>query len=355
MHAVADRLAPDTLLDANIRLVKEIHALLRPAGKVRLAIDGTLTRAWLKQVDKQDSREAEAAVRGRAQKAGPRYHGKQFRDTAGGVVTSSRFVRGYDLIVLVDLTTGLPLTWTLWDANRDEAKALKLLLFDLYERWPDLEADVVVADAAWDENWAAEWCLNHYGLHLVARRHPSRIDALHTLSLFESKAISLFRGDGQAICREHNVPLIRDGIDGAARTGLAAGDPNETRIRLRYHCPSDPNCGRPGLAMEHSWTSLAYYPHRMEVGRADLHAERIALSARRNACEALFSAIKVGNSLALDGPNRTRTNNERTIETLLSLALLMRSATMLADQRIQRDLFPADPPPDLADALKRGS
>ncbi len=84
---------------------------------------------------------------------------------------------------------------------------------------------------------------------------------------------------------------------------------------------------------------------------AHLHAERVALSTRRNACEALFSAVQVGSSLGLDSADRTRTQREPTIDTLFSLALLMRSATMLAAQRIQRGLFPADPPPDLAEAL----
>ena len=218
-------------------------------------------------------------------------------------------------------------------------------------RWPGLNADVLVADAAWDEEWAAEWCLANYGLHLVARRKPSLIDIKHPLNELEFKSISSFRGDGQAICRTHNVPMIRDGIDGAGRQDLPPGEPTPNTIRLRYHCPIDSACGRAGLAMRNGWTSLAYYPHRMEVGMAALHAERLALSARRNACEALFSAVQVGNSLGLDGADRTRTQNESTVETLFSLALLMRSATMLAALRIDRDLFPAGPPPDLDVAL----
>jgi hypothetical protein len=345
LHMLAEGLATDALLDTNIRIVKEVHALLRPQ-RVRLGIDGMLSRAWVKQVGAGSTDAEEAAIRGAARKAGVRYYAP--RRQPGGGVSQPRFIRGHDLITLLDLTTGLPLTWVLWDANHDEAKALKLLLHDLYSRWPDLQADAVVADAAWDENWAAEWCLPNYGLHLVARRKPSRLDTEYGLSLAESKRIASFRGDGQAICRKHQVPLIRDGIDGLGRVGLSPGEPSGKTIRLRYQCPADPSCGRLGLAMRHSWPSLSYYPHRMEVGRPDLHAQRLALLTRRNACEALNSALQVGHSLGLDGADRMRTQKETTVEALFSLALLLRSAAVLADQRLQRGLFRIQPPPALA-------
>ena len=77
----------------------------------------------------------------------------------------------------------------------DEAKALKHLLQRLYAAWPDLKANALVADAAWDEDWAARWCLVGYGLPLVARRHPSKASQQDLrLSPFESESVSHFTG-----------------------------------------------------------------------------------------------------------------------------------------------------------------
>lgn len=133
--------------------------------------------------------------------------------------------------------------------------------------------------------------------------------------------------------------------------GLAA---DLNGFRLRAHCPvGGVICGRPSLKMRHSFTALAPDPHRRAAGQADKHARRVALFARRNHHEALHTAVKVGNKLGLRGAARQRTAKEPTVEAELSIALLARSAFMLADLRIQHDLFPREPPEDLAHALQR--
>ena len=254
----------------------------------------------------------------------------------------------------LDLTTGLPLVWTRWRADMDEAKTLKHLLHLLFTHWPEVNADAIVADAAWNEKWAAEWCLVNYGLHLIARRPAADQKRHYDLSEYDSKAISRYLGDGSAICRKHGLPMIRDGYEGVSRLkeGLQPGDPTEQRrFRLRYNCPGNPECGRPHLRMNLHWSALAYHPHSLAVGKPDLHAFRLAMLARRNAPEALFSALKVGHKLSLDGAERTRTAKEPTVDLLLSLAMLTRSARVLADQRMEREPFLKVPPPDLAAAL----
>ncbi|HXH87210.1 MAG TPA: hypothetical protein VNI55_01205 [Gaiellaceae bacterium] len=265
------------------------------------------------------------------------------------MTSPSKFWRGYYLIAIVDLTTGLPLVWVLWPANADEAKALKLLLHNLYEYWPDLSADAIVGDGAWNERWAAEWCLRNFGLHLVAPRQDTQRDVKHDLDRLAFPSVSAYYGDGRAICRKHGVPMIRDGYGSPSRAGLTPGEPAPSRaFRVRYHCPSDPSCGRPGLPMELHWSALSYYPHSLAVGEPALHAERLALQAQRNYCETLFSALKLGNKLALSGAARTRTAKEPTVEALISLALIQRSAFMLADLRIRRGMFRDDLPADLS-------
>ena len=343
MHAIAERLPMSVCIETNIRLVKEIHKLLG-VKKVRLGIDGTLMPAHVEQIGRRPA-EREAEICRVAKNAKPRLI--EGRDGA-----PRRFVRGYYLIAIVDLTTGLPLVWVLWPADADEAKALKHLLYTLYQQWPDLPALAIVADGAWNENWAAEWCLRNFGLHLIAPRQEAQRETRHDISAFDSELISAYYGDGQAICRKHGVPMIRDGYQGASRRGLQPGDAAPAnKFRLRYHCPIDSACGRPGLGMKEHLTALSYYPHSLAAGRSDLHAERLAMEARRNSCEALFSALQLGNKLGLDGAARTRTAKEPTVEALLSIALMQRSAFMLADLRIQRGLFRDDVPPDLARAL----
>jgi hypothetical protein len=268
------------------------------------------------------------------------------------------FTRGYRLVVIVDLLTGLPLVWVLWPGQADEAKALQYLLHLLLDSWPDLQVDALVADAAWDENWAVEWCLVNYGIPLIAHRHPSYLSVEHSLGEFESPHISKYRGDGTLYCRKHGVAMIRNGFEFAPRIvdgqPLLPGDPsNRGGFRLRARCPVDPECGRPGLKMSHNFAALAPQPHSLVAGATDQHAFRLAMFARRNANETLHSAIQIGNKLGLSDAARTRTAKEPTLEALVSIALLQRSLFMLADQRIRADLFPAEPPPDLAIFLDR--
>jgi hypothetical protein len=99
--------------------------------------------------------------------------------------------------------------------------------------------------------------------------------------------------------------------------------------------------------MNLDWAALSAYPHTLDGGgRGDLHAERLALYARRNSCEALFGSLKLGHKLGLDGSDRTHTPNERTVETLLSLALVLRTAFVIAHERAAQG-GPNTPPPEL--------
>jgi len=90
--------------------------------------------------------------------------------------------------------------------------------------------------------------------------------------------------------------------------------------------------------MELDWAALSAYPHTIDGGRDDRHAFRLAMYARRNSCEALFGALKVGHKLGLDGADRTHTDNESTLETLLSLGLLLRTAFAVAYERTEQGL-----------------
>jgi hypothetical protein len=105
--------------------------------------------------------------------------------------------------------------------------------------------------------------------------------------------------------------------------------------------------------MDRDWTALSRNPH-IDGGHEDRHAFRLAMYSRRNSCEALFAALKIGHKLGLGGADRTHTNNELIVEILLSLGLLMRSAFVVSHERIQQDPSQGEPPPDLTAGLEAG-
>jgi hypothetical protein len=125
-------------------------------------------------------------------------------------------------------------------------------------------------------------------------------------------------------------------------------------FRVFYECanPDCPGAKKRALHMRLDWAALSAYPHTFDGGgRGDLHAERLALNARRNACEALFGALKLGHKLGLEGSARTHTPNERIVETLLSLALVLRTAFVVAHERAEQG-GPSAPPIDLLEAIR---
>lgn len=132
--------------------------------------------------------------------------------------------------------------------------------------------------------------------------------------------------------------------------GLKPGEQApEGKFRLRFSCPlGGGDCDkRAGLPMSHDWNGFSYYPHAIDGGWEEHQAFRLAMYSRRNTCEGIFGALKLGHKLGLESADRTHTANEDTLETLLSLALLMRTAHVTANERILRGELPADPPPDL--------
>jgi hypothetical protein len=157
----------------------------------------------------------------------------------------------------------------------------------------------------------------------------------------------------RAYCRKHGVRLIRTKSQNASRDGLHPGEPSkEHEFRVRYECPLEDGCGgERGLAMRRHWAALAALPNARDVGFKRGHAYRLALYARRNQSEAVNSALKVGRKLGLESADRTRTPFEPTIRALISIALMMTTAFVLADQRMQRGLTLQVPPLPLADAL----
>lgn len=347
VHKIGD-VVPANAIATNVEMLKAMNAL-HPTSCVRLGIDGTQAKAWCRQIGSSGLRESEEAwIRRRAPKAGSRAYG------AGDGKTFTTFWRGWYLVVLTDLATGLPLIWRVIDASTKEADAIIWLLRDLYTLWPECPTEAIVGDNAWDDEALVRECLVNYGVQLIARRtRDARLDAEHHLSRFDSESISHYTGTGAAYCRKHGVELVRVKSEFAPRDGLRPGEPSKEHLfRVRYACPNEDGCGGiRGLHMRRNWSILTPAPHARDVGREKEHAYRVALFARRNHSEAVFSALKLGRKLGLESADRTRTPWEPTVEALFALSLMMKTAFALADQRIQRGTHPKTPPPPLDAAL----
>lgn len=345
----------------NIVMVRAIHKL-KGVKELRLLIDGTDVAAWCEQVGKKDPVK-DARLRARLPRAAARAYSESIRNDAGELEKRyKKFWRGYYLVALVDQATGRPLVWTLRNGDWDESKALQELLFLLFEYWPDAPVSMVVGDAAWNEPWAYKLCAE-YGIDLIARRSKHSLSSkIVEIPESASKRIAAVDRKGVAYCRRHNDWLNKDKSKRYTKPMKYAGV-DRTTGRVRYVCDHGPNpCGKLGISRDVpgigdkdavrllSWQLFTYYPTTME-GRPDLHAMRVAMLARRNQVESLFSSLKVGSKLGLQGASRTRIVDFDSLRMMISLSFLMKTAFMLAAARIAAGEFDRQLPPELQDEL----
>jgi hypothetical protein len=157
--ALMERLDPSCTQEAmatNIALVKSLRELMPEAGiGKRLLIDGSRTPAWCQQLSGRGDEGRERWLRKHTPDAGFRAYiqtGIEKRDIEPddrlGPATFqnlSKRWRGYYLVVILDQASGLPLVWTSFDAQHDEAPALVPLLSKLHQLWPDIDAEMIAA------------------------------------------------------------------------------------------------------------------------------------------------------------------------------------------------------------------
>jgi hypothetical protein len=128
----------------------------------RLLIDGSAVPAWCQQWTRQDDEALNQQLRRFTPEAGHRSYQhtpKSKRDIEPGADLISTLTlqkvkswRGYYVVAIFDQPTSLPLVWTVFDASHDEAPALVAVLSLLHKLWPDIDADVIAGDSAWDED-----------------------------------------------------------------------------------------------------------------------------------------------------------------------------------------------------------
>lgn len=358
-------------METNIALVKELAKMFPGEGiGERLGIDGMPFSAWVPQRGSRDE-QVDKAIGKRIPQAGFRVYTQSSRNgkqnipantqvAAGGAGRIVKAFRGFYLVVIVDLATGLPLVWTLLSASDDEAATIVPLLSILYRLWPDIPAKTISGDSAWDEDPWCRLCEVDYGIAPVFRLHPSQREQKawdmlaknqRMQSLSRDGAVLAITGTGQLVCSAHQQPLDYDTFDRPARVDvngaplLPGQSTDERKFRLRATCNHNHggvgSCGRVGLKGMADWSRLTKYPHHPH-GNPKLYAMRQALLVRLNHCESLWNRLKSA-GLGTDSADRMRTIKPDTAEAVASLALLGYTALAVADQRQQRAIGPYAP------------
>jgi hypothetical protein len=338
------RIAPLAIFPSMVACVRSVQemARLHPGATIGryLVVDGSLIPAWAPQRSaKRDGvldLDIEARYRARSPEAGYRVQSYKPPAEVGRRERAARVkaVRGYLLVVVSDMATGIPLVGVLEDASKlHEAHAVRRLLEALFAIWPDCPAEFLVGDAGWDENAAQEYALTHYGISIISHRRPSHAkdggiklegDRFHP-------QVARVTGDGQAICRAHGALLPFSGAVVPTRAGLSPGKPaSPAGFRSRWTCTG--GCGRVSVATRYAWSAMPVLPLN-PVGRPGLHAKRMVLLGRRNVAETVFSSLKCGYGQGTAGPYRTRVLDREQVEGFIWLSFVTRALMMLASER----------------------
>jgi len=351
---------PDTplLMQAmNVDIVRELAGLFPdlPIGRW-VSADAQMVAAWAAQVsgkvNGELNPEREAFLRRRCDQAGYRVYGYD-RDGIGDPdkrpgIARPKSVRGYLLLVLTDITTGIPLVGIMVDASKlDEPIGLRPLLLRLYGMWPDIPLQGVIGDKAYDEHDACLTCELDFGLAPVFIRQPSHAELGGVIfKREENPTIARIDGWGVAWCRQHELPMRMETLERPDRTDLAPGDrADAAKLRYRFACTAPEPCGRASVKVDLTRpdgrqtalaSALVRLPHHHRSQRPRELALRHALQAARNsASEAAFSSLQMGFGIGGRDSKRPRIYELDTLETMAWLAFGTRALLMLHAHRTQ--------------------
>lgn len=318
----------------NIALLRALKKHVPNAGRW-LAIDGSAIPAWFPQTSYATSDGRGGTYQEHFDETGYRYLAK----------TEPVSWRGYWLVTLADLATGLPVTWRLIPASTQETTPTGELLTELLSVWPELKPEALVADKGWDQTSICRMLEADFGIHPVIplKDNTAAVHFHKDPHLRNASRNGTVRGidpAGRLICAAHNQAWPTTSIEGLPnRTGLTPGQRDESgRVRAICTHPNDP-CGRMTLNIRHDYRRLNYFPHHPE-GMPERYAMRLALLAHRNQIEALFNRLKTGLSLGTASSDRFRLRDRRCYEAAISLAFLLMTAE--AAHTKDTDLTPTD-------------
>jgi hypothetical protein len=362
VHRAATSLRP-LAMQTNIDMIKQLAEMFPDMGfGENLAIDGMPFAAWVPQRGSRNT-DTNAVIGRRIPQAGYRVYSHTAKgkknitldnDVAVSTLSHVKAWRGFYVVAIIDIASGLPLVWLTISATDDEARAIVPLLSSLYKLWPECPAKTIAGDSAWDEDPWCRLCEVDYGIAPIFRLHKSQRDQEKWDVLDDGSGtrkriardgqIWAITGKGQLVCGCHQKPLKYAGFDRAKRV-KANGHPllngqtaDERQFAVRGLCDHGPVETRLSLKAMTDWSRLTRYPH-FASGDPKKYAKRQALLVRLNHVESLWNRLKSA-GLGVQSADRIRTLPMDTIDAAVSLAFLGFTGLATADQRHRRKIGP---------------
>lgn len=225
-------------------------------------------------------------------------------------------------------------------ANEQEVDSLLPLLAELHEHWPDIDADCIAGDGAYETDELSRLCQVSYGIHPIFRlRHAMASPDIRGIGHPHTTRLGPAR---QVLCRVHGTPMQLVTMERPSCRDLRPGhEPREKDFALRMSCTTDLRhkgkagpCGdRRVIPCSLDWSRLTYYPHHDRKGRPELYAFRQAMLIRLSGIESLWGALKGSFAVGQASGARSRIRDDREHEALISLCFVQRTAATLYDQR----------------------
>ncbi len=232
------------------------------------------------------------------------------------------FTVGYKLMVLVDMATTLPMVFCLIPARGNERQAARVLLDILFAIWPDCPHEILVGDAAFDNDEAfAHDLVFRQGIHPIFARH-GKVSGRHDHAETE----------GVPRCGCGELMKLHDTVDyftakRRAEEGIPRGEEAGLQARIRWNCVNG-TCKQVSTRPFKNPRLYTYYPRCGEHKRA---RERSVYLLRRLAVESVFSSLQhLG--LAGKGHERPGWAHDPEMDWLLALGLTYLTARRVAHE-----------------------
>lgn len=287
-HSAVRTHGADAVAHVNIALLRKLAALVEdPADKKQikvgqyLVVDGTFQQADVAQHGSQNEG-IEALIRGN-------YKGTAFMQNLQPDGTVTKETNGYNVVVLYDMATSLPVISFPYRADKDERIAATELLEMLFMIWPDCPAEYLVGDAYYDHSVSfasqLQFILN---MNPIFGRHGGRSDS----------STKFAATDGVPTCRHHPSGFkkrIGDhnffmGLDGVRKGSPRGGEPPNRQARTKWKCRSE-EC-HPVWEYTHPHEDPRRETRLPQQGDDWRFYHRKAALARRNIAESGFAVAR---------------------------------------------------------------
>ncbi len=325
-HKACHRRGPDAVLHVNLSLIKKLARLLddpsdkkRPRVGQRLVVDGTQQQADVRQVFPYGERHANFLNRD--------YEGLGWVLHQRGDGSELKRNHGYNIVVISDLATGLPLVWHVMPAGGDEREATILMLEMLFRLWPECPAECILGDSLYDHSIQFTRELEFiWNLHPLFAAHGSRSDSVSKFAA--TNGVPPCPHSDTGFMHLKKAENFFNGLKGVEDGSARGEEPPNRRAYNRWVCPHG-KCKPENVYFDKDPRRNSYYPQEGDHGRYFL---RKAAMPYRNSAESLFAEVK---ALNLFGPltNRVRhAKTHREVMTAVGLAFMGLTAKRYAHE-----------------------